>query len=181
MAIYNWLSPKQYVIVITTLGWVAFVFSCGAIASREWIYYGGNRSEGLLNGVLDGNFKVERSTWLDAVTGLYIVGIITNWICMFGFHLTWAKKLPYGLHALAQLFMTIAANFELIACSIYTINIVGGYSGSGNEWKTETIKWGFGYAFAWFTTGLCLLNNLTYALFVKYLKEEELNSGGGPS
>jgi len=145
--LHNKLSYRTYVESITTLGWLAFALSVSAVASNQWLFYGGNKSEGLFNGEeSDILFPVERSTWLDAVSGLYTLGVILNGIGMIGMNLALWKNLPSGLHALFQTCISFAGTTESIAAGIYLINVVNGYSGSGNDWKTETTSYGYVFA-----------------------------------
>jgi len=149
--------------------------SIASVASDHWIYYGGNKTEGLFTGY-EGQIKfdVERSTWLDAVSGLWITGLVIGWFTVTLIQCGPACKVPYVTYIVGWILFFISAVLRLVAVSIYTANINHGYSGSGNLWHSETVVWGYSLILAWVNTALNIPCIVLYALLVNYFKKSDV-------
>jgi len=165
----GWFWP----IVVSVLCWVSYGLGIASVSSKGHIYYGSSLQEGLFTGQdANGNsFTIERSVWLNAVSGTYITAVILGWFAAMIVQISFWKRWSAGLYYLGSTFIILTAILETTAASLYTGNISNGYSGSGNDYGSETVTYGYGYYFMWVTSGLSWLTIGPYAAMAKYYKK----------
>jgi len=164
-------------ICLLLFGWLSITSAVLALFSQNWINDGLASFEGLVTGEEDGQgYYVGRSAWLNVVTGLMVLGILMQFCAHLVPHYYWLKGKPRMRFFNGSLVMNLGSTILiLVATSIFSSNVIHGYSGSGQPWSDyKSVNFGTGFIISWITCGLMFLTLLFNAEMVNHIKTEKL-------